>query len=222
MQVTLLHHNPLCLLVQAIRTCWDSGDKSDSGCFDDLGMVSASLPYKLGPRDRKLIDTVIEKNHTSTLEHLYYNFKIDGISRFNLQELARHRMASLSVKSTRYTLKELKDERTFIDDEKKFDWDRVCKYINLIGVEPIDCCSALALDNLRSMVQAGYPNDQTKACLPESYKVDLVWSINARSLRNFLELRSDPAAHFEIKELANRIFKQIPESHKFLYERCMK
>jgi len=30
-----------------------------------------------------------------------------------LQELARHRIASLSVKSTRYTLKELKDCKPF-------------------------------------------------------------------------------------------------------------
>ena len=52
--------------------------------------------------------------HASTIEHLVYSFDIDGISRAVLQEICRHRVASYTVKSTRYTLKELKDEQPFI------------------------------------------------------------------------------------------------------------
>ena len=94
MKVTLLHSTPLNVCSHAIRTCWQSFDKSDDG----------------GEKDLALIDRVGNKyKHASTLEHIHYNFFIQGISRALLQELARHRMASLSVKSTRYTLKELKE-----------------------------------------------------------------------------------------------------------------
>jgi hypothetical protein len=68
----------------------------------------------------KYFDRVGNKyRHASILEHVTYNFSIEGISRACLQELARHRMASLSVKSTRYTLKELKDTNQALQDSRK-------------------------------------------------------------------------------------------------------
>ena len=93
MRVELLHFTPIEIAINAIRTCYNSCDKSDD----------------LGEKDIKLIKSIIANNHTSTIEHISYNFKISGISRACLQELARHRIASLSVKSTRYTLRELKN-----------------------------------------------------------------------------------------------------------------
>jgi len=45
--------------------------------------------------------------HHSVLEHSYITFYIKNISRGVLQELVRHRIASYSVKSTRYTLDNL-------------------------------------------------------------------------------------------------------------------
>ncbi len=62
-------------------------------------------------KDKELINRVGNKfKHSSTLEHLNYTFYIQGISRACLQEVARHRHTSPSVKSTRYTLKELKND----------------------------------------------------------------------------------------------------------------
>jgi len=83
MKVTLMQYSDLSVTAHAIRTCWQSFDKSDNG----------------GEKDKELIDRVGNKyKHSSTLEHLHYTFYIQGISRALLQELARHRMASLSVK----------------------------------------------------------------------------------------------------------------------------
>ena len=87
MKVQLLNYTPLQVCANAIRTCWQSFDKSDS--TNDI----------CGEADKALIDRVGNQfKHASTLEHLNYNFYISGISRACLQELARHRMASLSVK----------------------------------------------------------------------------------------------------------------------------
>ena len=107
MQVTLIEHTHLSSCATAIRECWASHDKG--GCYstptDDV--IEA---------DRALIDRIANQfRHSSTLEHIVYRFSIDGISRACLQELARHRIASYSVKSSRYTLtKELKYEEPFI------------------------------------------------------------------------------------------------------------
>lgn len=217
--VRLLHVTPLEILVSAIRQCYESQDKSDSYYEDSFVGLEGRTPvdYRLGEKDKDLINRITADGHGSTLEHIAFNFQIKGISRLNLQELARHRMASLSVKSTRYTLKELKGEEEFnhLDPE---DWDRAEKYLNFIGISDIDTCSMIALDNIRSLIQAGFPNDQAKYALPESYKLDMYWTINARSLQNFLTLRLSSRAHFEIRELANKVYDAIPEQYKFLFK----
>ncbi len=203
MTVTLNNHTPLVICSNAIRTCWQSFDKSDDG----------------GEKDRELIDRVGNKfKHSSTLEHLVYTFYIKGVSRALLQELARHRIASLSVKSTRYTLKELKNEESF----KTTDFDRASKYLVFTDEQIVDEMSIKALENLRVILKKGISNDRAKYCLPESYKTELTWTINARSLQNFISLRSDKAALWEIRELAHTLYKALPKDHQYLFSNSLK
>lgn len=202
MEVTLLNHTPLWVCSNAIRTCWQSFDKGDNG----------------GEIDITLIDRVGNKlKHASTLEHLHYNFYIKGISRALLQELARHRMASLSVKSTRYTLKELKNEGEFAQN----DWENASRYLVLSGNADVDNASIKALNNLRQILSQNISIDIAKYCLPESYKTELTWSINARSLQNFISLRSSKSALWEIQNLANAIYVALPDEHKFIFDECV-
>ena len=53
------------------------------------------------------------------------------------------------------------------------------------------------------------PNDKLKYYLPESWRTTFVWTINMRSLANFLNLRLASQAHFEIRYLALKIVKLI-------------
>ncbi|WP_104696882.1 MULTISPECIES: FAD-dependent thymidylate synthase [unclassified Helicobacter] len=201
MKVTLRHYTPIEICSLSIRTCWQSFDKSDNG----------------GEKDMALIDRVGNKNkHSSTLEHLYYNFYIQDISRSCLQELARHRIASLSVKSTRYTLKELKDQETFlpISEENK---NRASKFLVFTHNDLVDEASIFALEKLRCLLLSGISNDIAKYALPESYKTELAWSVNARSLQNFLELRSSRSALWEIRELSRAVFEALPSDHQFIF-----
>ena len=198
MKITLLQNTSLEICASAIRTCWQSFDKSDAG----------------GEKDKELIDRVGNKfKHASTLEHLVYTFYIKGISRALLQELARHRMASLSVKSTRYTLKELKKEEPFTYN----DCDRAREYLVMTGNDIVDEMSIKGLENLRVVLSKGISNDKAKYCLPESYKTELTYTINARSLQNFITLRSDKSALWEIRDLAKRLYNSLPEDHKYLF-----
>ncbi|MCZ6150903.1 FAD-dependent thymidylate synthase [Campylobacter ureolyticus] len=199
MEVKLLNFTPLWVCSNAIRTCWQSFDKGDNG----------------GEIDKELINRVGNKfKHASTLEHLHYNFYIKGISRALLQELARHRMASLSVKSTRYTLKELKKESEF----KIGDFENASRYIVLTGNEMVDNYSIQALENIRQILNKINTLDIAKYALPECYKTELTWSINARSLQNFLHLRTSKSALWEIRNLAYEIYNFLPDEHKFIFE----
>ena len=202
MQITLLHYTPLDICAHAIRTCWQSFDKSDEG----------------GEKDKALIDRVGNKfKHASTMEHLVYTFYIQGVSRALLQELARHRLASPSVKSTRYTLKELKEGEPFAED----DYIGAERFIVLTGNVLVDSASIKALNNLQAILKSGVSNDLAKFCLPESYKTELTWTINARSLQNFLTLRSNKAALWEIRKMAYALYDTLPEEHQYLFEECL-
>ena len=147
-------------------------------------------------------------------------------------------MANLSVKSTRYTLKELKNESPFfiITYDKDNDcisrrvpegaYERAENYLVFLenkdnptgSHQDINYYNMQALENLRMAIVDGIANDKAKYCLPESYKTELTWTINARSLQNFLSLRSSKSALWEIRDLADEIFESIPDDHKFLFE----
>ena len=201
MIVKCLNYTPLSVCSYAIRTCWNSHAKSDNGGANDENLI-----YRVGNINK----------HKSVLEHLFYSFEIKGISRGCLQELARHRIASLSVKSTRYTLKELNKENSFLplnDENIK----RAEKYIVLNNDEFIKKQSINALETLRIAIKEKVANDVAKYLIPECYKTELVWSINARSLQNFLDLRTSKSAWQEIQELAYHVFKALPDNHKYLF-----
>lgn len=248
-KVALLHNTPLYIGSTGARTCWDSGDKSDTeeiaicpSCktanftflpqpldyyecdYCNAQFNSPEYSKSCGPNDAALIDRVGNKfKHASILEHISYNFYISDISRGLLQELARHRMSSFSVKSTRYTLKELKTEEPFLFDiEIKSNYERTKKYLVLTDSDFTNESSILALDRLRHAISIGISNDKAKYALPESYKTELTWSINARSLQNFLYLRSDKSALWEIRELAQAIYTALPDDHKYLFTEKMR
>lgn len=166
----------------------------------------------------------------STCEHIVFSFNIEGISRMVLQELSRHRIASLSVKSTRYTLKELKNEKPFWDFEDETPVlgaiSRSSKYINYSkgkGSNYADINPQLKqLEILRQELNNKKSIDEVKYYLPECYKTNLVWTINARSLKNFLDLRLSKSAHYEIQELAWQILKIVENSeYKILFQQVI-
>jgi thymidylate synthase (FAD) len=209
---TLLHHTPLWVADKAIGKCWDKPTPDET--ISVAGKYESAIPGCNIDR----IERVANKNkHASTIEHISYNFELE-ISRACLQELARHRISSFSVKSSRYTLKELKKELPF----HKKSLERASNYIVITNNYEVDTCSVMALESLRMLVsKKNISNDIAKYCMPESYKTSLIWTVNARSLQNFLALRSSKAALWEIRELAKAIFDALPEDHKFLFEACI-
>lgn len=208
MEVKLLNHTPLEVADIAICKCY------------------SNKPHTSEDKRVKRIETVANQNkHASVIEHLTYNFDINGISRACLQELARHRIASYTVKSSRYTLQELKDEVLEIEQEicaddtvfVNFNRKIFEKYVVMTGNPYIDGAIALSLKALQSTIKEGHSNDVAKYCMPEAYKTSLVMTINARSLQNLLSLRTDKKALWEIQALAKAMYEVLPEQHKQLF-----
>ena len=238
MTVELLHSTPLWVCAKAIRRCWASEGKSDTYIDDDgqawydEGNGRLQSGFECGEKDKELIHRVGNKfKHASTLEHLVYTFDINGISRACLQEVARHRIASYSVKSTRYTLKELKDEAPFevwsgneagiSREEQARRVEKYCVFHKDAYLDDVQAVGSI-LTHISDMLKDGTSNDIIKYCLPEAYKTSLVMTINARSLQNFLSLRTSKSALWEIRLLAKAMYNALPEEHKYLFEDYVK
>ena len=163
----------------------------------------------------KYNDGTISKEELS--KHLNFTFDMSGYSRALLQEKSRHRIASVSEKSTRYCLKKMITEPSFLTASR----EKLEEYLVFTGEEMVDNYSIQALENLRVCIVAGIPNDKAKFCLPDSLISECILTLNARSLRNLLSLRSNIRAMWEIRKMAYGMFEVIPNKYKFLFEDCM-
>lgn len=161
---------------------------------------------------------LIGKGHESVIEHISLSFKIEGISRACLQELVRHRIASYSVKSTRWTLKELLKENVAENPRalERFivDWNTFTPEQRTAIWQTIK--------HICEMLKQGLPNDVAKMLLPECFATNLVMTINLRSFRNFLKLRTSPRAHYEIRNLAWAMYDELPLGLRELVKDVMK
>lgn len=226
-KVTLLHYTPAEVLIEAM-----------------------SMPYKTEnfkkiPTEqamKKIKAICVDKKHSSVLEHITFNFKIEGISRLCLQELVRHRMSSYTVESTRFTLpkkEEIKNNQfselcaKAIRTKKHEDFEKAMNILKKYIVVPKPLKPDLERSPVREwklswslrelfdyieMYGDSDSRDVIKYVLPESWRNNLIMSINIRSLRNLLQLRLSKQAHFEIRHLAGLILEQIPAEYKVLFE----
>jgi len=183
--------------------------------YEVMGLNTPSPSIHIKDNYGTTINLLSDSHHTYTTaskENASFNFHIKGCSRAVLQELARHRSANLSVKSSRYTLNELKHEKQFkflflITKEQKA---RANEYLVFTGHDDVDRAAILALENLRRLVNSGKSIDKIKTAMPEAYRTELVLSFTYSGLANFLQLRLNDSAWYQIRSLARHITTILP------------
>ena len=152
----------------------------------------------------------IKAGHESVLEHITLTYEINNLSRACLQELARHRHISLSVESTRHTLK-----KKFFDDDF---------FINASVSMPETYFGRFVrtIDYLRELnSEFKLTNDELKYYIPEFWPTNLVLTANVRELRHIVKLRTSPAALKEFQDLARKFVEVLPDDFKYLLEDCV-
>ena len=78
---------------------------------------------------------------------------------------------------------------------------------------------AAVFNNLQATKQKRNAYDPFKWTVTDMWACDLVWTINARSLKNFLKLRDSGAAWFMIQVLAQEVKRSIPvKYHNILWK----
>lgn len=164
--------------------------------------------------DRKLIEYLLANGHLSPFEHSTFQFHIK-CPIFVARQWMRHRIASYNEISARYT--EVKDE-FYIPGAFRLQ-DTINKQGSVAGGK-LDNARLLKLytDSVQAsfaayneLLKAGVAREMARMALPVAQYTQFHWSVNARSLLNFLRLRLDAHAQYEIREYAaalREIFKE--------------
>lgn len=103
-KVSLLQEAGLGVAEIAARTCYDSFENSENSCIKEA-MTHLDIQAINDIEDSELLSNLAwVHHHHSIIEHATLSFLVQGTSRGVLQEHARHRIQSISVRSTRYTM----------------------------------------------------------------------------------------------------------------------
>ena len=155
---------------------------------------------------KEVLMRAIRAGHEATLEHITLTYSVKGLSRACLQELSRHRHISLSVESTRHTLRKQLEDEQWVESlaDKLLPYQRELLYYSA---------------NLAKI--SDYGNDELKYYLPEFWPTNLILTSNIRELRHILTLRTNPAALNEFRVLAYSLYEAVPEDYRYLLEDCV-
>lgn len=146
--------------------------------------------------DTRLVRELVRLGHESVLEHASFTFLVEGISRTCSHQLVRHRIASYSQESQRYVDA---SKRAFIVPDS----------FGPFGEEIMaEICHAARLAYAR-LREAGVPDEDARMVLPQAVTTRIVVTMNARELRHFFYLRMNPAAQWEIRSVAARMFALV-------------
>jgi len=140
----------------------------------------------------KLVKFLIEAEHTSILEHLNYTFVIDNCSRSYLTQITRHRVASYTSASQHY-----QDYRNYPIV--------VSKDISDMAINSIE--SSLFI--YESLIESGIKKEEARQVLTNSMAVNLMMTINARSLYNLIKQRRCKRNVEEMVAITNKMLKLL-------------
>lgn len=167
---------------------------------------------------KDLLTRIIKAGHESILEHINLTYSVKGISRALLQELSRHRHISLSVESTRHTLrKQLTGENSNL-----LETIEEILPVKIKGISPF-YWHEMYVPWLQRVLEDNpeMSDDELKYYLPEFWPTNLILATNIRELRHILKLRTAPAALKEFQLLGHELFNAVPEEYSYLLEDCV-
>ncbi len=162
--------------------------------------------------DEDIVRMVVENDYTSAIEHIYFTFEISEMSIAISRELLEHRIASHTARSTRYNLEEGFSYTIPPVDEE----------IAEILKEAMESARKYYSEIYGKMLEKGYSKAEAREVsryvLPMATHCTYIWTVNARSLINFLGLRLCVRAAPEMRELAQKIYDIVVKIYPEIFE----
>ncbi|BBJ27767.1 FAD-dependent thymidylate synthase [Athalassotoga saccharophila] len=178
---------------------------------DMAAVRSARISYmsKSDPRrDEKLIELLAKLGHESPFEHIVFTFYIKAPI-FVARQWMRHRIASINERSGRFTEFE---EEFYVPDPERSDNNTDMMREAMEGSFRV----------YKELISKGVKKEVARMVLPLSLYTEWYWTVNARSLMNFLNQRADSHAQYEIQRYAIAVAECFKNACPLTYNAFLK
>lgn len=186
----------------------------DEAMADDLSVVNgarvsfARHKTELDDSDAGLIRFLMRERHASPFEHAVFRFHV-RCPIFIAREWFRHRWSSFNEFSMRYAkatedfyVPEPEDVRSQVGKPGAYSFEPVSDEVAETTREELRGVYEAAYGAYERLVELGVARELARAVLPVGAYTEFYWTVNARSLMNFLSLRNAEAAQREIRRYA--------------------
>ena len=172
-------------------------------------LAAANCVGKLGNPTDKGLQVAVNSGHYSVLEHLPLTFLIEDVSRVTEVQLVRHRIASYSIKSGRYT--KANNNKSWYQIPKSIkNNDSIIKLFIEMNENIYSFYTA--------MIEQGIPKEDARYILRQGLLTDIVVSMNARAFIEQCEKRLCKKAQWEIREMFTQMKECIKDIYPIVYE----
>lgn len=219
--VSLIAHtpDPERVVAAAAKLCYSNAEIST--------LMAGLTPEK----SRDFVRMLAGMGHESPTEHVSFTFAIEGVSRSLLAQITRHRIASYSVQSQRYVRLDAFEYVT--PPEVAADEQALAAFTQAMDSQAAEYRRIAALlkdGHIRRLMQQGLSEaeaakkaekmaiEDARFVLPNACTTKMIVTMNARSLNNFFRHRCCNRAQWEIRELAERMFRLVYAVAPALFE----
>jgi thymidylate synthase (FAD) len=195
----------------------------DAAMASDLSVANAARVSfarrkdELDDADEGLIRFLMRERHGTPFEHNAFRFHI-RCPIFVAREWFRHRVGSFNEFSMRYAkatdefyVPEPEDVRTQVGKPGAYTFEPVDEELAERARDELRAVYEHAFATYERLVDEGVAREVARAALPVGAYTEFYWTVNARSLMNFVSLRADEAAQREIRRYALAVERFLEE-----------
>jgi thymidylate synthase (FAD) len=158
----------------------------------------------------------IKSGHGSVFEHCQLNFMIRDCSRVFTHELVRHRVGTaFSQTSGRYVRTDSLDMvyDPILDPAKK----EIEETLTLIEQQYQKIQKAMDIDSVKDFGVKKKITSAMRRILPNGQANEIGFSVNLRSLRHTITMRTSAHAEWEIRVIFNQIFELVKDKYPAIF-----
>ena len=158
------------------------------------------------------IGRILQSGHESVLEHEKLTVRLI-CDRGVTHEIVRHRIASYSQESTRYcnySKDKFQRELTFI---RPFFWESDPEKFE-VWKKAMESAEQAYL----TLIDLGASPQEARSVLPNSLKTEIVVTMDLREWRHFFRLRTAPAAHPQMREVAAPLLEAFRQAVPVVFD----
>ena len=201
----------------AIRVLDHGFVRLDDAMADDLSVVNAARVSfarhvsEMSEADEKLIGFLMRERHGTPFEHNSFRFHI-RCPIFVAREWMRHRTNSFNEFSMRYAkatddfwVPDLEDVRSQVGKPGAYTFEPVDDELAEETRDAMREVYEQAYATYERLVEKGVAREVARSVLPVGAYTEFYWTVNARSLMNFVSLRNSDTAQREIRRYAEAV-----------------